>query len=88
MLLETTSEPDTDLHKTGKLSIKLQARSRNHYYHGKAISITYAQSVSVVLVIYHEMRMCRIVLSSVVLPALLYFRHYPVNDTIFRIRRH
>jgi hypothetical protein len=39
------------------------ARSRNHCYRGKAMSITYSESVSVALIIQHSKRMCRIILS-------------------------
>jgi hypothetical protein len=39
----------------------------------KAISITYSECVFVALGIQHAMRMCRIILSSVVCPALQYF---------------
>jgi uncharacterized ion transporter superfamily protein YfcC len=49
------------------------ARSRNHCCRGKAISITYCECVSVAFVIRHAKRMRRVVLSSVVCLALLYF---------------
>ena len=42
-----------------------EARSRSHYYRGKAISVSYSKCVSVALVIQHEMRMPRIILPSV-----------------------
>jgi hypothetical protein len=48
-------------------------RSRNIYYRGKAISITYCECVSVALVIQHAKRMRHIILSSVACPALPYF---------------
>jgi hypothetical protein len=41
-----------------------EARSRNHYCRGKAISITYSECVFVALVIQHATRMSRIILSS------------------------
>jgi hypothetical protein len=50
-----------------------QARTRNHCCRGKAISITYAECVSVALVIKHEKRMRRIILSSVACLAVPYF---------------
>jgi hypothetical protein len=43
----------------------IKARSRNYWRRGKAISITYYECVSVVLVIQHSKRMRRIILSSV-----------------------
>ena len=49
----------------------LKALSNNHCCLGKAISITYSESVFVALVIRHAMRMRR------VLP------HYVINSTIF-----
>jgi hypothetical protein len=48
-------------------------RSRNHYYRGKAINITYSECVSVALVIQHAKRMRRIILSSVACLAVPYF---------------
>jgi hypothetical protein len=50
-----------------------EARSRNHCCRGKVISITYSECVSVALVIQHAKRMRRVILSSVVCPALPYF---------------
>jgi len=44
---------------------KIEARSRNHCYNGKAI-VLYIMSIPVALVIQHAMRMRRIILSSVV----------------------
>jgi hypothetical protein len=40
----------------------IDVRSRNHYYCGKAISITYSESVPVVFVIQHAMRMRYIII--------------------------
>ena len=39
------------------------ARSRNHFYHRKAISITYYKRMFVALLIRHAVRMRRIILS-------------------------
>jgi hypothetical protein len=47
----------------------IEARSSNRCYRGKAISITYSESVSVALVMKHVKRMRRISLSSVACPA-------------------
>ena len=44
-------------------------------YHGKAISITYAECVSVALVIQHAKRICHIILSSVICLAVIVFFH-------------
>jgi hypothetical protein len=52
---------------------KIEARSRNHCYRGKAIIIAYSESVPVASVIQHAKRMRCIVLSSVACPALPYF---------------
>ena len=41
----------------------IEARSRNHRCHGKEMSITYSECVSVALVIHHAERMRRIILS-------------------------
>jgi len=38
------------------------ARSYNHCYSGKEITITYSECVSVALGIQHEMRVCHIVI--------------------------
>jgi hypothetical protein len=51
----------------------IEALSCNHCCRGKAISITYCECVSVVLVIQHAMRMRLIILSSVACLALKYF---------------
>jgi hypothetical protein len=51
----------------------------------KQLSITYSECVSVILIIQHAMRMCRIILSSVSCLALpLFSPHYLINGTIFR----
>ena len=46
------------------------ARSRNHCWRGRAISITDSECVSVALFIQYAKRMRRITLTSVVCPAL------------------
>ena len=51
----------------------IEARSRNHCCHGKAISITYSECISVALVILHSLCMLHIVLSSVACPVLPHF---------------
>jgi hypothetical protein len=61
-----------------------EARSRNHCCHGKAISITYSEFVSMALVIQHTKRMRRIILSSVDYPDLHIFPHYLLNVAIVR----
>jgi len=45
----------------------------NHCCSGKAVSITYSECVSVVLVIQHAKCMCHIILLSVACPAVPYF---------------
>jgi hypothetical protein len=51
----------------------IEALSRNHCCHKKAISITYSECVSVALVIQHAKRMRSIILSSVACLAVPYF---------------
>jgi predicted transcriptional regulator len=53
--------------------VNIEAPSHNRCHSGKTINITYPECVSVALVIQHAMRMCRIILSSVVCPAVPYF---------------
>jgi hypothetical protein len=50
-----------------------EARSRNHFCRGKAISITNSERVSVALVTQHAKRVRRIISSSVACLALPYF---------------
>ena len=50
----------------------IEVRSRNHFCCEKAVSITYYECVSVVLVMQHAKRMRRIILSSVACLALPY----------------
>ena len=61
--------------KTGsvRLNRTMEACLRNHFCRGKAISITLSVCVSVALVIQHEMRMRRIILSSVACLTVQYF---------------
>ena len=56
---------------------------RNHCCSRKAISITYFQCVSVSLRIQHSKRMRRIILSSVVCPALSHFSTLSHKRTVF-----
>jgi hypothetical protein len=51
----------------------MEVRSRNHFCRGKAKSVTYSECVSVVLFIQHAICMRRIILSSVICLAVLYF---------------
>jgi hypothetical protein len=60
-------------HQKDRLQRNIEARSRNHRCCGKAVSITHSERVSVVRVIQRAQRMRRIILSTVVCPALPYF---------------
>ena len=51
----------------------IEARSRNHFCHGKSLSNSCSYCVSVALVIQHAMRVRRVILSSVASPATQYF---------------
>ena len=65
-----------------------EARSFNHCCSGKAVSITYSESVFVALDIQHAMRIRRVTLSSVAWPTLqFFFPHYLINGTIFGKRK-
>jgi len=55
--------------------------SRNHFYRGKAISLTYSEWVFVVLFIQHTMPMHRIIIPPVACPAVPYF---PILSRKFR----
>jgi hypothetical protein len=60
-----------------------EARSRNHCCRGKAISVTYSERVPLALVIRQAKRMRRIILSSLVSPAVPYFSTYLIKGWIF-----
>jgi hypothetical protein len=59
----------------------IEARSCNHFCSGKAVTITYSESVFVDLVTQPTKRTYRIILSSVACPAVPYF------STLFHKRR-
>ena len=61
----------------------IKTHSRNYCCHEKAVSITYAECVSVALVIQSAKRMRCIILSSVASPTEQYVLHYLINGTIF-----
>ena len=64
----------------------IETRTRNHYFRGKAIIITYSERVFVALVIQHKKHMPRIMLSSVAcLSVCLYhvFPNYIINGITF-----
>jgi hypothetical protein len=48
--------------KTGHVRTRNKVRSRNHWYHGKALSITYSEGVSVALDTQHAKHMHHIVI--------------------------
>jgi hypothetical protein len=52
------------------VNCNIEARSCNHYYSGKAISVTYSKCVFVALDIQHAMPMRHIILLSVSCPIL------------------
>jgi hypothetical protein len=64
------------------VSRNIEARSRNHCYRGKAVSITYAECVSVALVIRHAECMRRIIFSYVACLAVPYFSTLSKNGAI------
>jgi hypothetical protein len=59
------------------------ARSSNHCCRGEAISITYSECVSVVLVIEHAKRMRRIILSCGACLAVPHFSHHLIHGANF-----
>jgi hypothetical protein len=60
-----------------------EARSRNHFCYGKAVSIAYSDSVPVSSNIKHAKRMRRIILSSEPHLAHRIFSQYLTKGTIF-----
>ena len=60
----------------------VEARSRNNFCHGGAVSITYSKRVFVDLGIQHAKRMRHIV-HLWPTPLYIIFPHYPTNDMIF-----
>jgi len=60
-----------------------EARSRNHCYRGKAISIRYSECVSVALFSQHAKCMLRIMLSFVACLAVPYISYYLINGMTF-----
>jgi len=55
------------------IKLTIQAYSHNHCFRAKAISITYAECVSLALVTQHAVRMRHIILSYVACPVLPHF---------------
>ena len=79
--------------KTGnirKYKCNIEARSRNKFCGGKAISITYSKYVPVVLVVQHAKRMRSILLSSVACLAVLSFStlSHKMHDIRERVTEH
>jgi hypothetical protein len=68
-------------------ALNIEVLSLNHCCSGNAISITYSECVTVVLVIQHAKRMRRILLSSVVCPALPYFSALSHRRHVFREKK-
>jgi hypothetical protein len=66
----------------------IQKRSRHRCWRGKSISITYSERVFVALGIQHEMRVCRIISSSVTCPALPHFSAFSHKGTTFGKKRY
>ena len=65
-----------------KYKLKTEARSRNHFCRGKAISITYSECVSAALFTQYVKCTRGIITSSVACPALPFF-HIVLHGTIF-----
>ena len=66
------------------LQRNIEARSRNHCCHGKAVSVTYSECVCVALVIQYVTRMLHIILSCVACLAVPYFFTLPHQGFDFR----
>jgi hypothetical protein len=83
------------LNKTGSVQYiwrNTEVRSRNHFYSGKVISITYYDCVSVALGIQHAMNRCRILVSCMDCLDLPYFstwshkRHnFGKGDIVYKV---
>jgi hypothetical protein len=65
----------------------VEARSRNHCCRGKAICVTHTGCVFVALIIQHEMRMRRVILSHVSCLTLPYFSTLSPEENDFRRKK-
>jgi hypothetical protein len=82
---DTSATPLGKLNKTGTTCTKnTEARSRNHFCHEKAISITHSECVPLALVIQHAKRMRRIIATRGLCGSNR-FLHAIINGTIFWI---
>jgi hypothetical protein len=64
---------NTEIASLRREIMHIQARSRNYFWRGKAISITYSECVYVVLVTQRAKRMRRVILSLVASPVVQHF---------------
>jgi len=64
-------------------AMDVKSRSYHHFCSGKAISITYSESVTIALGFQHAKRTRHSLLLFVVCQALHYFSTYLINGTIF-----
>jgi hypothetical protein len=71
---ENITNREYNKYRQSKYKSNIEPRSRNHCCRAKAIPIIYSECLSVALVIQHALRISRVMLSSVVCPALPYFR--------------